>query len=125
VVQEKMDDYGGILWCAAETQCTNTLKAASSDINCSQCHNNVHNDCCDYVEEKNIIYIYCAKCLHKKKEVVEQVQEGQTNLAEHKIGQDISNHSKKHTDINNYPNCKYDSKSWCAAKTKCQNQQEM
>jgi hypothetical protein len=124
ILQEEMEDYGGILWCAAETKCTNTLKAATSDIVCSQCQNNVHNDCCDSVEKNKQIYIYCLKCLNINQKTTVDIQEGQIKFVEQNTGNSNDNYNKSQIEVNNSSNNKHGSKIWCAAKTRCNNQFE-
>jgi hypothetical protein len=67
----KIDEFGGSKWCAAESACTNTLKAATSEVVCSRCKNYVHNDCCKSIQEEHNLHIYCLKCLNKSSKIAE------------------------------------------------------
>jgi hypothetical protein len=71
-----MEEFGEISWCAAEKKCKNTLKAATRDITCSKCGNNVHNDCCETVEKHYTIHIYCFTCLDTRHTATKEQQNG-------------------------------------------------
>jgi hypothetical protein len=116
-IQEENDEFGST-WCAAETRCLNTLKAATSEIVCNRCKYNVHNDCCDMLQEKDKIIIYCSKCLNNNGNV--QVEE----QIHHNSNWAANNTLKNNNTDKGLFTIKHGSESWCAARTMCKNKSE-
>jgi hypothetical protein len=70
----------------AEKKCTNTLKAATSEIVCDVCEHNVHNDCCEILEYDHKLTTYCRKCVEKKLNTGKVTKHNQDRAEKRSIG---------------------------------------
>jgi hypothetical protein len=106
----EIEEFGGKRWCAAGTDCTNTLKAATSEIVCNICELNVHNDCCDVVQKDDDLLFYCRTCLNT-------TQKKNNNTIPNNIT-DSRQQDLKVLQVT------HGSQHWCAAKKECKNHNE-